>query len=490
MSLGLAGCMVGPNYHAPAPPTVDRYTPAPMPDETASSPGAAGLAQRFAPGGDIPAAWWTLFHCEPLDTVIRAALANSPNIAAAQAALRQAAENYRAQVGGSLLPSVDAQLGATRQKFSGLSVGQPGVVEELNLYNASVSVSYKLDLFGGARRQLEGLAAQIDYERFQLQAAWLALTANIVTAAVKEASLRAQIEATAGIALDEEQQLKLLQQQFELGGVARTAVLAQQTLLAQTRATLPSLQQSLDQVRHQLAVLSGKLPSEAALPEFRLDMFSLPQTLPVSVPSSLVKQRPDILAADALLHQASAQIGVATAAMYPQLTLSASYGAEALTPAQVFRAGSTIWSIGGSLLQPLFRGGELLAQKRAAVAAYEQADAQYRETVLQAFQNVADSLRALDNDANGLKAQTEAWHSASDSLDLTRAQYRVGAVSYLALLDAQRQYQQTVVSFAQAQATRYADTAALFQSLGGGWWNASASDAASNTTAPASPPVN
>ncbi|MGQ7933929.1 efflux transporter outer membrane subunit [Paraburkholderia sp. D1E] len=481
-SAAVAGCMVGPDYRTPAAPATDTYTASPMPEQTASSPGAAGLPQRFVPGQDIPAAWWALFHCEPLDTLIRQALVNSPNIVAAQAALRQARENFSAQAGGSLLPSVDAQLGATREKVNGIAFGEPGLVEEFNLYNASVNVSYKLDVFGGARRELEALHAQIDYQRFQLQAAYLAMSANIVTAAVKEASLRAQIEATERIAAEEDEQLGVLGKQFELGGVGRTTVLAQQTLLAQTRATLPPLQLQLDQVRHQLAVLAGKLPSDTALPEFRLGMFSLPETLPVSLPSALVQQRPDILAADAVLHQASAQIGVATAAMYPQITLSASYGAEALTPAQVFKAGSTIWSLGAGLLQPVFHGGQLSAQKRAAEAAYEQADAQYRETVLLAFQNVADSLRALDHDATGLKAQTDAWRSANDSLELTRGQYRIGGVSYLSLLDAQRQYQQTVVSLAQAQASRYADTAALFQSLGGGWWNAAAPATAAATT--------
>jgi NodT family efflux transporter outer membrane factor (OMF) lipoprotein len=477
----VAGCMVGPDYHSPPAPATDTYTASPLPEQTASAPGAAGLPQRFVPAQDIPAAWWALFHCEPLDTLIHQAVVNSPNIAAARAALRQSRENFRAQAGGTLLPSVDAQLGATREKLNGISFGEPGVVDEFNLYNASVNVSYKLDVFGGARRELEALHAQIDYQSFQLQAAYLAMSANIVTAAIKEASLRAQIEATERIATEEDEQLGVLGKQFELGGVGRTTVLAQQTLVAQTRATLPPLQQQLDLVRHQLAVLAGKLPSDATLPEFRLDMFSLPEALPVSLPSALVRQRPDILAADATLHQASAQVGVATAAMYPQITLSASYGAEALTPVQVFKAGSTIWSLGAGLLQPVFHGGQLSAQKRAAEAAYEQADAQYRETVLLAFQNVADSLRALDHDATGLKAQTEAWQAASDSLELTRGQYRVGGVSYLALLDAQRQYHQTVVTLVQAQASRYADTAALFQALGGGWWNTAAPAAAATT---------
>lgn len=469
--IALSACMVGPDFRRPAAPQAERYTAAPMPEQTEETPGTSGAPQRFAPGEDIPAAWWSLFHSEPLDALIRQALADSPNVAAARAALRQARESYVAQVGGRLLPKVDAQLSAQREKLNGIVFGQPGFSEELNLYNASVNVSYTLDLFGSARRELESLKAQIDYQGYQLQAAYLALTANIVTAAVREASLRAQIEATERIAADQRDQLDVLRKQFELGGVARTAVLAQQTQLAQTLATLPPLRQSLDQVRHQLAALAGRLPSDAGLPEFHLDMFALPGTLPVSLPSALVRQRPDILASEALLHQASAQVGVATAALYPQLTLSASYGAEALTPAQVLRASSAIWSIGAGLTQPLFHGGQLRAQRRAAEAAYEQAGAQYRETVLLAFQNVADVLRALDHDATGLRAQTDAWTAARDSLALTREQYRIGAVGYLSLLDAQRQYQQTVVSLAQARAARYADTAALFQALGGGWWN-------------------
>jgi NodT family efflux transporter outer membrane factor (OMF) lipoprotein len=467
----LAGCMVGPDYHTPAAPRTDGYTATPLPEQTASAPGAAGLPQRFAPGQDIPAAWWALFRCEPLDTLIRQALADSPTLAAAHAALQQARENFSAQAGGTLLPSVDGQLGVTRQRLNGITFGQPGFNEDLNLYNASVNVSYKLDVFGGVRRELEALHAQVDYQRFQLQAAYLALSANIVTAAVREALLRAQIEATERIAADEEEQLRVLGKQFELGGVSRTAVLSQQTLVAQTRATLPPLRQSLDQVRHQISVLAGTPPSDAPLAEFTLDMFSLPETVPVSLPSALVRQRPDILAADAVLHQASAQIGVATAAMYPQITLSASYGASALVPAQMFTSDGTVWSVGAGLLQPLFHGGQLRAQKRAAEAAYRQADAQYRETILLAFQNVADTLRALEHDAAGLAAQSDAWRAASDSLALTRQQYRIGGVSYLSLLDAQRQYQQTVLSLAQAQASRYADTAALFQALGGGWWN-------------------
>ncbi len=332
-------------------------------------------------------------------------------------------------------------------------------------------MSYSLDLFGGARRQLEALGAQVDYQRYQWQAAYLALTANLVTASIKEASLRAQIEATERIAGDQRHQLDLLNQQFELGGVNQAAVLAQRTTLAQTLAALPPLRQALDVTRHQIAVLAGQPPSDGSLPEFRLSDFSLPKDLPVSLPSALVRQRPDILAADATLHAASAKVGVATALMYPQLNITGSYGTDALTPAGAFRAGNAIWSLGAGLLQPLFHGGQLLSQKRAAEAAYDQAAAQYRQTVLQAFQNVADSLRALDNDAHALNAQADAERAARASLDLSQQQYRLGAVSYLSLLDSQRQYQQAVVNLVQAQAARYADTAALFQAVGGGWWH-------------------
>ncbi|MDN0073631.1 efflux transporter outer membrane subunit [Crenobacter sp. SG2303] len=467
----LTGCAVGPDYHPPAPPAGDRFTSAPMPSETAVSPGDAGAAQHFVLGQDIPGEWWSLFHCAPLNALMRDALANSPNLAAAWAALRQAKEDVNAEVGNALYPHVDANLGVSRSKAAGLAFGQEDL-SPLTLYNASVSVSYSFDLFGGARRELEALRAQVDYQRFQLEAVYLALTANLVTASVREASLRAQIEATEQVASYQQAQLDLVMRQFELGGASRPAVLAQRSLLAQTRASLPALRQSLDQVRHQMAVLAGKPPSDASLPQFKLSDFSLPRTLPVSLPSTLVRQRPDILAADALLHQASAKVGVATAAMYPQLTLTGSYGGEALTPAGVFKPASSIWSLGTNLLQPLFHGGQLSAQKRAAVAAYDQAAAQYRETVLLAFQNVADTLRALDADAHALTAQSDAWLSARDTLALSQQQYRLGALSYLALLDAQRQYQQSTVNLVQAQAARYADTAALFQALGGGWWTA------------------
>ena len=468
----LAACAVGPDFHPPEAPATKSYTEAPLPSQTAATTGTGGAVQRFITEQEIPAQWWTLFHSEALDQLIRQALQESPTLAAAEATLRQSQENLNAQYGAAIFPSVDAKASGSRQVISGVAVGQPGLkASPFNLYNASVSVSYALDLFGGARRELEALQAQVDFQRFQLAGAHLALTANIVTTAVKEASLRAQIRATRDILAAQEKQLTVVDSQFRLGAVSRPDVLAQQTQLAQTRATLPPLEKELAQTRHQLAVLTGKLPSEAGLPEFELERLQLPQELPISLPSSLVQQRPDVRASETLLHQASAQIGVATANMFPQITLSGSYGSTTDNSHNLFTSGSNVWSFGAALLQPIFHGGELSATRRAAVAAYDQAAAQYRETVLQAFQNVADVLRALEADARTLKAQVAAETAALEALELTQQQFEVGAVSYLTLLNAERQYQQTRISLIQAQATRYADTAALFQALGGGWWN-------------------
>jgi len=465
----LAGCMVGPNFQRPQPPTTARYTETPLPAETASAPGSGGAAQRFVSGAELSAQWWSLYRSEPLERLIGEALATSPTLAAARATLRQAQENLSARTGALLYPAVNANASATREKVSNAAFGAPGATL-FNLYNASVDVSYMLDLFGGNRRQLEALQAAVDYQDYQLEGAHLALTANIVTAAIQEASLRAQIKATRDILAAEQEVVQRVQRQYQLGGVARLDLVAVQSQAAQTEATIPPLEANLAQVRHQLAILAGRLPSEAALPEFNLDTLHLPEDLPVSLPSELARQRPDIRAAEALLHQASAQIGVATANLYPQVTLSGSVGVEALQLHNLF-GGPGLWSIGAGLLQPIFRGGELQAERRAAIAAYDAAQGQYQETVLQAFRNVADALRALEEDARTVRAQADAEALARDRLELTRKQYELGGTSYLALLDAQRQFALARVALVRVQGNRYADTAALFQALGGGWWN-------------------
>lgn len=468
----LTGCpMVGPDFQKPAAPTTERYVQLPSPTQTVSSPlaGTAGYAQRFNYGQDIPAEWWTLFHSESLNELIQAGLKNSPNLAAAKATLRQAAETLRAEL-GSLYPAVSANLSAERMQLSGASQGTNSS-STFNLYNANVSVSYIFDVFGGVRRQIESLAAQMDYQSFELEAAYLSLTSNITTTVINIASLQAQIQATHELIKAEEEQLIIIKRQLGLGGVSGTNVLTQETQVAQTRALLPPLEQNLAQSRHALAVLVGEFPSQMKLPYFDLNKLRLPGQLPVSLPSSLVRQRPDIRASEALLKSASAQVGVATANLYPQITLTAAYGWSGLTLDGLFSPSNVAWNLGPQLVQPIFQGGSLQATRRASIAAFEAAQAQYRQTVLQAFQNVADTLRALQNDARTLQAQSQAELAAKNTMIITQKQLGLGGVSYLNLLTAEQQYQQTKISRIQAEAARYADTAALFQALGGGWWN-------------------
>lgn len=468
----LSGCAAGPDFRRPAPPAVSSYTADALPGETAEAKVAGGAPQRFVSGEDIPPLWWALFRSEALDRLIRQALADSPTLSAAQATLRVAEETRRAQ-SGALFPRVDGNASVERRKIAGASFGLPDIGSPaFTLYNASVTVSYALDLFGGTRREVEALQAQVDYQRFQREGAWLTLTANLVTTAIQEGALRGQIRATREIVAAEERQLALVERQFQLGGASRPDVLAQRAQLAQTRTTLPPLEKQLAQTRHRLAVLAGKFPGEAGtLPEFDLEGFSLPQELPVSLPSSLARQRPDILAAEELLHAASARIGVATANLYPQLTLTGSFGSEAQKVRDLFSGGTGVWNLGAGVLQPIFRGGELTAKRRAAIAAYDQAEALYRETVLAAFQSVADVLSALERDAQALMTQADAEAAARAALELARQRFDLGAASYLTLLNAERQHQQARIGLVQAQATRFADTAALFQALGGGWWN-------------------
>jgi NodT family efflux transporter outer membrane factor (OMF) lipoprotein len=470
--LAAAGCAVGPDYRPPAAPAVKVYTEDPLPMETVSAPGVGGVAQVFSDGGDIPGQWWALFHSEALDRLIRRALASSPTVAAAEAALVEARESLRARTGTVYYPSLDGGLSASRSKVTGASFGQPGAFDStFTLINASVSVSYALDLFGGGRRELEALRARVDSERFQLEGARLALSAGIVTTAVKEASLRERIRTTAEIIASQTEQLELVERKYQLGGIPRSDVLAQKTQLAQTKASLPPLEIELARTRHQLAALCGGFPDEKGVPRFELKRLRLPRALPVSLPSSLAHQRPDIRAAEALFHAATAQVGVETANLYPHITLSAGLGSNATRMADLFSSGSSVWNVGAGLLQPLFHGGELTARRRAAIAACDQALARYRETLIQAFRNVADVLQALEADARTLRAQAEAEAAARDAFELARKQFQAGATSYLILLNAQQQYQQARLLLVEARAARFSDSAALFQALGGGWWN-------------------
>ena len=483
----LSACAVGPNFKAPpAPRTPGFVAPGQLPAQISAAPAASDQPQRFVEDLDIQGQWWTLFQSQELNALIGRGLANSPTLEAAAAALRQANETLAAQR-GTFYPSVSGTLGAQRQKVPGVSFGAPqagSIIYTLN--NAAVNVSYTLDAFGGIRRQVEVLGAQAEYEKFLLEAAYLSLTANIVTAAITEASLRAQITATEDIAQSQQTQLDITQRRLGAGGASRVDVLQQQTLVQNTLATLPALRIQLAQERNLLAAYVGTLPADYTGPQFSLESLSLPVDLPVSLPSKFVEQRPDVREFSALLHAATAQIGVATANMLPQITLSGSYGGEATSFSDVFSPASVIWSLAASVTQPIFKGGQLTHQRRAAVAAAEQAEANYRATVITAFQNVSDTLHALQGDAESVAAEAAAQNTSAESLRLVRVQFKSGAANYLQVLSSEQSYQSATVALIKARAQRYADTAALFQALGGGWWNRS--DVAANSNQPAKSP--
>jgi NodT family efflux transporter outer membrane factor (OMF) lipoprotein len=468
----IAGCAVGPDFQRPSAPETAGYTQESLPAQTVAADVGGGAAQRVVQGLDIPGQWWTLFRSPALNALIEQALKANPSLEAAQAALRQAQENVYAQE-GFFYPSVQASFSPSRQKNAiatiapTLSSGEP----LFSLYTPQVSVSYTLDVWGGNRRQVESLQAQADALRFQLEATYLTLTSNVVAAAIQEASLRAQIAATNAVIRIEGEQLELLRAQNALGAIAMADVVAQEATLALAQASLPALQKQLSLQRDLLAALAGRTPSAEPDEKFELAALELPQDLPLSLPSRLVEQRPDVRSAEEQLHAASAEVGVAIANQLPQITLSASAGSSATQMSQLFTSGTGFWSVAGNFLQPLFDGGTLLHRKRAADAALEQAAAQYRSTVITAFQNVADVLHALYYDAAALEATLRAERAAAESLDIARHALQLGSISYVALLNAEQTYQQSVIALAQARANRYADTAALFQALGGGWWN-------------------
>jgi len=464
----LGGCTVGPDFKRPEPPATPSFTAEPMPPATAEATGTGGGSQRFVTG-ELQRQWWTLFRSDALNQLIEAALRDSPNVAQGQATLRQAQELLAAERGAQW-PAVNASGSVSRQRESAAALGAPRA-ETFSLFSASVQVTYAFDLFGSVRRQLESLQAQVDSEQFRLEATYLALTSNLVTTAIREAELRAQLAATMEIDELQRKQLNVVERRFQLGAVARSDVLAQRTVLAQTHANIPPLERQLALARHQLAILAGRFPGDGGLPEFDLEHLELPLELPVSVPSALARQRPDILAAEALLHSASAQIGVATADLYPKLNLSGNVGVEAFQANKLFSSNAFGWGIGAGITAPLFNGGQLQARRRAAIAAYDGAAAAYRQTVLTAFGSVADALRALEADARALQAQVDAQAQARASYELADKQFSAGALSYLALLNAEERLQQTRIAVVQAQADRYADTVALFAALGGGWWS-------------------
>jgi NodT family efflux transporter outer membrane factor (OMF) lipoprotein len=464
----LASCALGPDFVTPLAPVADGYTREQRLVSTASAPTAGGNSQAFTPDGDLSGVWWALFHSRQLNAFVEEAVRNHPDIQAGEFALRAARENALSQA-GALFPQVSASGSAEREQVSTTQNGQwPGQTSVYTLYNASVSVSYALDLWGGTRRQVEALQAQSDYQAFRLEATYLALTANVVTAAVTDASLRDQITATQEIIKAESDQLARIQHQFEVGAISKADVLSQEATLAQAKATLAPLQKQLAQQRNQLMAYLGRLPSQDRGEHIVLAELRLPHRLPLSLPSSLVRQRPDIRQAEATLHQATATVGVGVANLLPQVTLSGSYGAGGSE--RLFSPTTIVWDAASSVTQKLVDGGALYHTKEADIATFEQDLSLYKSTVITAFQNVADSLRAIQYDAEALRAQAAAEKATSDSLAMSIEQFKTGAIPYATVINAQQSYLNVRVTRIKAQALRYTDTAALFQSLGGGWW--------------------
>jgi NodT family efflux transporter outer membrane factor (OMF) lipoprotein len=480
LSLAIAGCAVGPDFKRPTPPTVNTYTAGPLTNTVSSANVAAGETQRFAMGIDIPGEWWTLFHSKPLNELIERSLANNPNLKAAQAALSVARETALAQR-GAFYPSVTAGFSASHQQQPATLSPTPSTnALQFSLFTPQVSVSYAPDVFGLNRRTAESLAAQEEAARFQLIAAHITLSANVVAAAIQQASLQAQVDATRQLIDINAKMVQILTDRLVKGYASRLDLAAQESQLAQVTAALPPLLKQLAQQGDLMAVLAGEFPSHGPDVKFDLASLQLPAVLPVSLPSALVDQRPDVRQAEANMHAASAQIGIAIANRLPNIALTANAGSTALAIGQVFASGTGFWGVAAALTAPIFDGGTLLHQERGARAAYVEAAEQYRGTVLTAFQNVADTLTALEQDAEGLKAAAKAEDAATITLNLAQRQYRDGYASYLDLLNAEQAFQQARIGLVQAQANRFADTAALFQALGGGWWHRTDMDEVKN----------
>jgi NodT family efflux transporter outer membrane factor (OMF) lipoprotein len=466
-----AGCAVGPKFKKPPAPNVNGYTAAPISTTSSTSNVVGGESQHLVEGQDIPGEWWILFHSKPLNDLIERSLKANPDLKAAQAALLVARENMLAQR-GAYYPSINGGFSANRAK-SPAEISPVTNTSALNysLYTPQVSVSFVPDVFGLNRRAVESLQAQEQQARFALAATHITLSSNVAAAAIQEAQLRGQIDATHELITINSDMLKILRDQYAKGYASQLDVAAQESQLAQVTATLPPLLKQLAQQRDLLAVLSGGFPNKDLVEKFELSSLQLPQELPLSLPSQLVEQRPDVRQAEENLHSASAQIGIARANRLPSFALTADAGSMAVVLGHLFSGGTGFWDVAAGVTQPIFEGGTLMHRERAARAAYTQASEQYRSTVLTAFQNVADTLNALQQDADGLKSAAAAKDAASVTLDLTKKQLEAGYANYLALLSAEQAYQQALINLVQAQSNRYADTAALFQALGGGWWN-------------------
>ena len=472
----IAGCVVGPNFKKPPAPDVGGYTTTPLSGTSSTAGIAGGEAQHFVRRIDIPGQWWALFHSQPLNDLIERSLRANHDIKAAQAALKVVRENVLAQK-GAFYPSVSGTFSASRHKTSQeISPFTASGALYYSLYTPQVSVSYVPDVFGLNRRTVESLQAQADQASFAVIASYITLSSNVVAAAVQEASLRAQIDTTRQLIANSSNLVQVVRNQLAKHTATRADLAAQESQLAQLTATLPPLLNQLAQQRDLLTALSGGFPNQELAEKFELSDLRLPRELPVSLPSRLVEQRPDVRQAEENMHSASALIGVAVADRLPSFNLTGDAGTMALTAAKMFSAGAGFWDLGASATQPIFQGGTLLHKERAARAAYVQAAEQYRTAVITAFQNVADALNALQRDADAWNATAAAADAAKVTVALTRRQVEMGGVgetSQLGLLNAEQAYQQALLNLIQARANRYADTAALFQALGGGWWNRS-----------------
>lgn len=464
----LAGCAVGPDFTAPESPDVKGYAEDGVPNTRL--PNAKEEQQSFVLGKRISGDWWQLFHDQRLNDIVQQAIAGNQTIVAARASLAQAQQAV-IQAGGALYPQIDLGAGYSRQQVNGAQLGFPGKTPAFNLFTLGPTVSYSLDLFGGNRRRVEQEGALAEYQGYQLDAAYLTLTGNAVMQALNIASANEQIKAVEQIIADDEENLRLVQTEFAAGGARRLDVVTQSSQLEADRTLLPPIRQQVSVGRHALSILLGRLPAEWVPPDFDLSEFTLPPELPVTLPSDIVRQRPDILASESQLHAASAAIGVATAQLYPNITLSASFTQEALATSTLFKPASSVWAVGAQLLAPVFHGGALVAQKRAAVDAFDASLANYKQTVLTGFGQVADVMYALAHDAQLLEAQRRALESAEESLRLTRATYQYGNVGVLQVLEAQRLTEQARLGYVRAQAQRYLDTAQFLTAMGGGWWN-------------------
>lgn len=474
----LSGCAVGPDFIAPEAPLDAGYAAGKPANITQSAPIAGGGAQKLVAGRDIPGEWWRLFRSKQISALVAEAVTNHPNIAAAEAALRQARETTEADA-ASFFPSATlsqsvARTQMTTAQFGGFSQSSSSSGPTALLYtlhNSNVAVSFTPDVFGKTTRTVESDFAAAEYQRFQLEATYLALAANVVTAAIADSSYASQIKVTRDLIAAYQKQLDILQKRFELGAVSAADVVSEKALVAQAQATLPPLEKARAQTRNQLMAYLGRFPNDDKGEAIDIEHLHLPRDLPLSLPSNLVRQRPDVLSAEAQLHQASANVGVATANMLPQLTLTGNGGSQASNFAQLFLPQTSVYNLATQLSGQAFDAGRLFHQREAKLAALEQAEAQYRATVISAFQNVANALQAIKHDAETLRAQVAAEKAAAESLDISQAQYLAGSTTYPTVLNAAQTLLNARLNRVQAQAARFSDTAALMQALGGGWWN-------------------